>query len=487
MSISNSLDNLINDLNSIQIGPHNLRAVPARRAQRSQSWSRNGRPTHGQVPSRQNRRGRSISPVSKRKNLIHLLPNSTANMATAVIQRVAKFCGKVDKSNPDKERLESYTVDQWIRDVESLHTNKRVTGEKEKIQEALLLVNNEHGDAHQIITTGMLSRIDTFKDFKEKSLILWRQKAQTDAFFNLVNAQKVPYADNLGNYLSQIETMMVRVKDDMIRNSKMITDKPGKFDKNKLVVGLDEVVRYMSYGAMFLGVPDAYKKALKKNEIDPTKDSVTLFNDLERETEKNVLKFSENFTGVTERTSGNNRNNNQYSQQRGFQNNWRGQNNRGRQPNNTQGYQGNYQGGNYYGPQNGNNRGGRGGSYRGNRGSYNRGHYQNSGFTTSYANRGNRGAYSNSNRGAYSNSNRGSYNSFSDKGSWTGTKPKVQCNNCGRTNHATAECITCSYCGKYGHYHNDCYSRIKAMEQQKNPPLEGNSNANPNNNNNNKN
>ena len=60
-------------------------------------------------------------------------------MATVVTQ-VARFCGHVEKSNPDKDRLEEYDVSKWLGDVEAHIASQKIKDESAKIKEALVLV-----------------------------------------------------------------------------------------------------------------------------------------------------------------------------------------------------------------------------------------------------------------------------------------------------------------------------------------------------------
>ena len=86
--------------------------------------------------------------------------------AAAVVTQAARFCGNVDKSNPDKTRLEEYNVHRWLADAENRIASLKVKTEGDKIKEALLLVSTDHGNAHSTVNGAGFLAIKTFKEFK---------------------------------------------------------------------------------------------------------------------------------------------------------------------------------------------------------------------------------------------------------------------------------------------------------------------------------
>ena len=202
MSFSKSVDNLLGEIQSVQVGSRNLRDLPSRRCRLYSAGDLQSNPTDPTDLTDNSTADLTNDPIDLTDNLINpvdltdcpylLLDSDTptesqtspitpvqppfnplnpvrpvsANMATAVIHRQPRFCGTVGNEHLDKIKLEEYTVDQWLSDAESLIASKGITADKDKIQEALLLDNNEHGDAHAMITTGLLSRVNTFQQFE---------------------------------------------------------------------------------------------------------------------------------------------------------------------------------------------------------------------------------------------------------------------------------------------------------------------------------
>lgn len=80
----------------------------------------------------------------------------------AIIIQATRFCGRVESSNPDKNRLESYSVNQWLADADSCISTGRITNERAKINEALLLVSSESSDAHKTLNSVRFNKITTY-------------------------------------------------------------------------------------------------------------------------------------------------------------------------------------------------------------------------------------------------------------------------------------------------------------------------------------
>ena len=93
----------------------------------------------------------------------------------------------VEKSNPDKDRLEEYTVTQWLADVEGHITLQKITDDAAKIKEALILVNTDHENAHGMLTIADFAELKTFTAFKMEYLSFWRSTGNEDKLLNICN------------------------------------------------------------------------------------------------------------------------------------------------------------------------------------------------------------------------------------------------------------------------------------------------------------
>ena len=66
---------------------------------------------------------------------------------TADVIQAACFCGHIEKSNSSKDKLEAYTVTQWLKDTKACIASQKITDEGKMIKEALNLVSTNTGDA----------------------------------------------------------------------------------------------------------------------------------------------------------------------------------------------------------------------------------------------------------------------------------------------------------------------------------------------------
>ena len=109
---------------------------------------------------------------------------STSKMA-AIVTQLARFCGEVPTSNPEKTALESYDVTRWLADVDARISSQGITGDAAMIKEAWVLVNADHGNARQLLRGALFSEITTYAAFKAECLLTWKPKDRADLLVNL--------------------------------------------------------------------------------------------------------------------------------------------------------------------------------------------------------------------------------------------------------------------------------------------------------------
>ena len=103
----------------------------------------------------------------------------------AVVTQAARFCGHVDKSNPDRDRLEEYTVTQGLADVEARIASQKITEDSLKIKEALILVSTDFGNAHSVLTGAGFAELKTFEEFKEECYSFWKPTGKKYKLLNI--------------------------------------------------------------------------------------------------------------------------------------------------------------------------------------------------------------------------------------------------------------------------------------------------------------
>ena len=401
MSVFKQLHNLEKNIRD-----YNLRDLPDRRRNRRNSDQQN------ESTDTDNNEDDSSSNISseefEEQTDEHYDSDLDLIMAEAVITNAARFCGNIATKDHEKRRLEGYTVYQWLTDADSRITSKGITEDHRKIKEALLLVSNEHGDAHNVLKSQMFTKITTYEDFKKHCIALWQPEDYKDVFYNLLQLSRVRLKDSHGEFMAELDSVIDRLVQDVRDNDNIkkitTTDVPGK-----QFVEIETLIKYISYGTIYDQVSEELKRAFKKVELNPAELNLTLLSKLKETAGKEAIRKREEFAAVTQHKSP------------------QGEGNRGNQQNNNKApmMQSNKQH-NSYGKQ--------GKSYNP-KGFYN----QQSGF-------GKQQGYKN----VGWQQNKG-YNA-------QGAKPKG-CRNCGKNNHNTRDCIQCQYCHKFGHLFADCYHR----------------------------
>ena len=345
-----------------------------------------------------------------------------------------KFVGRIeDPNDPDKDRLESFTVDKFLNEVDARITSKKLTQDADKIKEAHLLVSTEKGDANFVIFSSMFSKLTTYAQFKEKCKSIWQPGDHKDQFYNLLQLRNVKKVGTDHHYTVDLHHAVDRVVSDIVANPH-ITVHPGG-PRNQLV-DLEQVISYISYGTMYANLPEEYKVAFRKVPLDPTKDHLDILNEIKGKiTAEKVL--SDNETALF--TQSKVREKVVPIQNKSSKTNTssppRSSTNRGRNSSNQVQYS-------------------------------NQSQYRNNASTRNYQG-------SNYSSGTYRSSyGRGRDNWSYSNNSWN------ECRKCGRTNHRTVDCICCDYCLIPGHYVSECYSRKRDLATKKGPMQNKNQNKN---------
>ena len=345
--------------------------------------------------------------------------SETGTMATQ-LPISNKFVGKIaDPNDPDKHRLESFTVDLFLNEVDARIASKKLTDDTDKIKEAHLLVSADKGDANAIIFSSLFRKLD-YAQFKEKCKSIWQPGDHKDQFYNLLQLRNIKKVGTDHHYIVDLRHAMDRVVLDIIANPHITLHDGGPRDQ---LVDLEQVISYITYGTMYVNLSEEHKVAFRKIPLDPNKDQLEILNEIKSKiTAEKVLSESETalFTQSKVREKG------VFVQSKSSK------------PNNGSP------------PPNRSNRG---------RNSSNQSQYRNNASTRNY--QGN-----NYSSGSYRSSYGRTYGRGRDNQMY-GNNSRNECRKCGRTNHRTVDCICCDYCLIPGHYASECYSRQRDMAAKK--------------------
>ena len=101
--------------------------------------------------------------------------------------QAARFCEHVEKSNSDEDKLEVYTVTQWLKDTEACIASQKTTDDGKIIKEALNLMSTNTGDAHSVLTGASFPELKTFEALKRECFSFWKLTGMEDKLVNLCN------------------------------------------------------------------------------------------------------------------------------------------------------------------------------------------------------------------------------------------------------------------------------------------------------------
>ena len=390
MSLIKGLGDLTNRLRNYTAVPYNLRQTPSRRSIRRQRLSL----------------VENLDPIPE-------LPEDflIEDMATVIVDNT-RFVGHIaDPNDPDKDRLESYTVYQFLADLDSRIQSKDIKTDLAKIKEAKLLVDKEKGDAKEVLLSPIFAEITTYDRFKTKCKEIWQPKEFKDKYYNLTQLRTLAEKGSEYTYMSEMRKAVDNVVNDVIANDNITKHAGAPRDQ---LVDVRELVSYISFGTIYANKNDDYKAAFRKIQLDPKEDHFTLLNRLKEKISETKIRKEPEITAVMHaKPAPSNKGNERQTTTAG--------NPTGKVSSSTPQQRFSNQGRNSSG------------QYRGN----NRGRYNNNNYgRTNYRGRG------------YESNNSGN---------------RIKCAKCGRANHSTNQCISCDYCSRIGHFAREC--RIKQRDR----------------------
>ncbi|XP_066961800.1 putative mediator of RNA polymerase II transcription subunit 24 [Macrobrachium rosenbergii] len=312
--MNNTLDEVISRLQQTRSEdqtPYNLRPVPERLSRQIDPSNTRSRRSRSQgpplsLPSAPNPSVVTTNPITS------IVPRNNNMAQAAVITQATRFCGTVDPSNVDKSRLEEYGVNRWIADTESRISAAGITDERKKIDEALLYVSMEHGDAHTVLHSVLFRNITLFNEFKKQCLQFWQPEAQKDPWYNIGTFHHQKYEGNHLVLATRVEEAKDRVTTDMKAVGIVVGRKDDFDDDETDLASISKVLRYMSLGPIYDALGKEGRVALKKYcDRKPNDGIVQTLMYIERKVKQNSSSSSADFTGTV--ASGNPRNNSNQS------------------------------------------------------------------------------------------------------------------------------------------------------------------------------
>ena len=200
-----------------------------------------------------------------------------------------KFCGNVPDGTPNKAKLESYTVQRWLQDTATRIAAKGITNSALMIREAKLAVDPDVGDACRVLNTGRMCEIENFDIFKDKCLKLWRPPEEKDRFLALMQFLSVKRQDTLGTYISDIEKGRQDILADLKADNNFFQGTAQEWvnsQRSDILVSLDEVLNYTSWGIIYQDSSPLWRKAFRKIKSQFTDDYLELLANMQSEVSK---------------------------------------------------------------------------------------------------------------------------------------------------------------------------------------------------------
>ena len=239
----------------------------------------------------------------------------------------SKFCGYIPEGVPNREQMLAYDVNRWLCDTETRCLVKGITDDRLKIREAKLSVNTEYGDACRVLNIGRLNEISDYSLFKSKCLKFWRPASEKDRFLALSHFLTVSYDKSLGIFASNLEAARSGIIQDLTEDSSFQKGTAGEWAassrSDEMLVSLNDVINYISWGVIFKTVPPSFRDALRKSDLSFSQDYIDILSEVQQElikTDKFRIELSAHATNKQDRT--------QYRKQEGRNN---GANNSGSQ------------------------------------------------------------------------------------------------------------------------------------------------------------
>ena len=199
----------------------------------------------------------------------------------------ARFTGFVPVGVPKREQYMSYDVARWLCDTETRCHVKGITDDVLKIKEAKMAVSQDIGDASIVLNTGRMNEITSFDVFKQKCLKFWRSASERDRYHALSDFLSVEFSTSMGVFAGNLEKARSRVVQDLQDDSTFVQGNAatwaGSSRSLEILVSLDDVVNYFSWGVMFKAIPPSYREALRKVEVAYSDDYVDILSKVQSE------------------------------------------------------------------------------------------------------------------------------------------------------------------------------------------------------------
>lgn len=200
---------------------------------------------------------------------------------------MARFTGFVPESVPNRAQLMSYDVNRWLCDSENRAEVKHITDDILKIKEAKLAVATDVGDAAVVLNTGRMNEIVVYEDFKRKCLKFWRSASERDRYHALSGFLSVEYSTSMGVFASNLERARMSVLEDLKSDTTFTYGDAASWAAGtrggEILVSLNEVVNYFSWGVLFKAVPPSFREALRKVKVKYDDDYLDILSSVQSE------------------------------------------------------------------------------------------------------------------------------------------------------------------------------------------------------------
>ena len=251
----------------------NIATMPANGTPPQQSPPPQQAPTHQQSPTQQQ---------------MMLLAQSARSLP------VSRFTGYIPEGVPHREQLMSYDVNRWLCDTETRCSVKNITDDALKIREAKVAVASDVGDACIVLNTGRMNEITVYSDFKAKCLKFWRPASERDRYHALSDFLSVDFDRSMGVFAGNLEKARMRILQDLKGDDFFKKGTAAEWDggdrSTDILVSLEDVVNYFSWGVLFKAVPPTFREALRKVDVKYSDDYVEILSNVQSE----MLKLEKN-------------------------------------------------------------------------------------------------------------------------------------------------------------------------------------------------
>ena len=219
----------------------------------------------------------------------NIIPIPDLNMTTtAIVTSAARFVGKESSTDPEKKKREYYDVERYLADVDSRIAARKLVEDADKIKEALLLVDSEHGDAHRLMTQSIFTKLKTYDEFKLQCRQIWKPKAFKDKLYNLQQLRTIKRKGTTEfGFIADVQTIIDRVVSDVKDGSKVKVEKGG--ERNEMV-DLTEITTYFAFSTIYDSLSEEHQRAFKKIKLDPKVGLVNLMDSIMEKANETRLK-----------------------------------------------------------------------------------------------------------------------------------------------------------------------------------------------------